>query len=131
MTRRVASVPRLHGRNRAREVAELVDFAVKWQPFDGAPAEEILIHFGISPKQFALRLDHVLDFYDHSRLHISMEVHARMRQLCWVDSDDPESPSEDAEREPLEPRTATPSIRGQTITCRQTYRAPRCVNRHR
>ncbi len=43
--------PRLDG-----EAYEIVRFARRWATFGGAPADEIFIHFGLSPAQYAERL---------------------------------------------------------------------------
>ncbi|GAF50242.1 DUF3263 domain-containing protein [Rhodococcus wratislaviensis] len=72
-----------HGSDRDRESSELVAFAAKWQPFGGAAAGEILVHFGLTPRRYYLRLGHVLDFFDPGQLGVTPETHQLIRQLCW------------------------------------------------
>lgn len=38
----------------------MVDFALRWLPYGGGPAEDIIVGFGLSPREFFARLDSLL-----------------------------------------------------------------------
>ncbi|RRQ25292.1 hypothetical protein DK926_24250 [Rhodococcus sp. Eu-32] len=38
----------------------IIDFALRWLPYGGGPAEDIVVGFGISPREFFARLDTLL-----------------------------------------------------------------------
>ena len=40
---------------------EIVDFARKWQKFDGGPDEDIFVTFGLEPHEYFRRLKNILD----------------------------------------------------------------------
>lgn len=42
------------------ESSAIVDFAVRWLPFGGPPADDILVEFGISMLTFAQRIEKIL-----------------------------------------------------------------------
>lgn len=42
------------------EAEHLLEFAVSWAPFGGAPEEEILVHFGMTTRRFIERLWQVI-----------------------------------------------------------------------
>ena len=42
------------------ESERLIEFAVRWAPFGGATEEEILVHFGMTPRRFIERLWQVI-----------------------------------------------------------------------
>ncbi|OLT35054.1 hypothetical protein BJF84_15900 [Rhodococcus sp. CUA-806] len=42
------------------EDERMVDFVVRWLPYGGGPAEDIVVGFGISPREFFTRLDVLL-----------------------------------------------------------------------
>ena len=42
------------------EAERLIEFASRWAPFGGAPAEEILVHFGMTMRRFIERLWQVI-----------------------------------------------------------------------
>lgn len=42
------------------ESLAIVDFAVRWLPFGGPPADDILVEFGISMLTFAQRIEKIL-----------------------------------------------------------------------
>lgn len=44
----------------SREAARMIDFATRWMPYGGGPAEDIVVGFGISPAQFFTRLQELL-----------------------------------------------------------------------
>jgi len=39
-----------------REVEDILEFVRMWAPYGGAPAEEILVRFGMSPSRFVEKL---------------------------------------------------------------------------
>ncbi len=42
------------------ETKRMIDFATRWMPYGGGPAEDILVGFGISPTEYFTRLAAVL-----------------------------------------------------------------------
>ena len=68
---------------RLREEMELVTFAARWHPYGGPEDAEILIHFGLTPDRYHLRLGHFLDFYSSDTLGLPREMHRALRQRCW------------------------------------------------
>ncbi len=38
----------------------MLDFAVRWMPYGGGEAEDIMVTFGMSPETYFRRLEHVL-----------------------------------------------------------------------
>ncbi|MDV6266098.1 DUF3263 domain-containing protein [Rhodococcus globerulus] len=40
---------------------EIVDFARKWQKFDGGPDEDIFVTFGLEPHEYFRRLKNILN----------------------------------------------------------------------
>jgi hypothetical protein len=43
------------------DTQEIVEFARKWQQFDGGPDEEIFVTFGLAPDEYFRRLQAILD----------------------------------------------------------------------
>jgi hypothetical protein len=43
-----------------RDEHDLLTFAIQWIPFDGGPADEIFIRFGMTPERFRERLHEVI-----------------------------------------------------------------------
>ncbi|MBW4818397.1 hypothetical protein [Rhodococcus qingshengii] len=68
---------------RLREERDLVAFAARWFPFGGAPAEDVMLTFGLRPSLYYTRLGHVLDYYTSNQLGVSPEMHALLRERCW------------------------------------------------
>ncbi|MDH6288222.1 hypothetical protein M2275_003128 [Rhodococcus opacus] len=66
-----------------REILALVTFAARWHPFGGAPADEVLINFGMTPEAYQLRLGHLLDYYSADRLQLPHRQHQDMLSMCW------------------------------------------------
>ena len=59
--RRAAWIEANRKRNHPDTEAErLIEFASRWAPFGGAPAEEILVHFGMTMRRFIERLWQVI-----------------------------------------------------------------------
>lgn len=68
---------------RIRDGMELATFAARWQPYGGPADADILIHFGLTPDRYHLRLGHILDFYSGDRLGLTHAMHSALRQHCW------------------------------------------------
>lgn len=58
--RREAEATRTGESRPDKEAKELLEFARKWEPFGGAPADEVFVRFGLSPRRFAQRLREAL-----------------------------------------------------------------------
>ncbi|ANS32220.1 hypothetical protein R1CP_38105 (plasmid) [Rhodococcus opacus] len=62
--RREASLTRAERPRVDREVEEILEFIRAWTPYGGAPAEEILVRFGMTPSRFREKL-HEIRALDH------------------------------------------------------------------
>ena len=60
--------------------ARMVDFAQRWMRFGGGPDEEILVEFGLAPRQFFRRLHDILQTAPPT--HIDESAVAGLLQLC-------------------------------------------------
>ncbi|RYF46178.1 MAG: hypothetical protein EOO27_39945 [Comamonadaceae bacterium] len=64
------------------EAEQLFHFAQAWAPYGGAPREEILVRFGMTPARFAERLREAL-----SEIPCGPETRRRMHAISAVEGD--------------------------------------------
>ena len=71
-----------------RERERMVAFALRWMPYGGGPAEEILVDFGIAPRTYFTRLHELLTDsaspveLEQTRIDALLEV---CRRRLWLD----------------------------------------------
>ncbi|MCE4266429.1 MULTISPECIES: hypothetical protein [Rhodococcus] len=58
----------------------ILTFALKWRHWNGGPAEDIFVQFGITPDQFFRRLHSILEVEEQSDL--SPEIAAELAYIC-------------------------------------------------
>lgn len=62
------------------DTQEIVEFARKWQQFDGGPDEEIFVTFGLAPDEYFRRLQAILD--DGAAAALTPPVAGELASVC-------------------------------------------------
>lgn len=65
----------------ALERERMLVFAIRWLPYDGGPAEDIMVNFGIAPRTYFSRLIDLLTDPDRP-VELDWATSVALREVC-------------------------------------------------